>query len=68
MNLGQLTSLTQQEAGSKKRNPVVLLYVREVSEQLRRLLKTYSIPAYFKPKNTGSSWSVPRTKLTSRRW
>ena len=36
----------------KKKYPVVLLYVRGISEQLRRVFRSFDIPAYFKPNNT----------------
>ena len=36
----------------KKKNPVVLPYVKWVFEQLRRVFKSYDIPAYFKLSNT----------------
>ena len=35
-----------------KKYPVVLLYVRGISEQLRRVFRSFDIPAYFKPTNT----------------
>ncbi|XP_068739379.1 uncharacterized protein [Montipora capricornis] len=37
---------------SKKKYPVVMPYIRGFSEELRRILKGYNIPAYFKPSNT----------------
>ena len=37
---------------TKKKYPVVLPYVRGVLEQLRRVLRPFNIPAYFKPTNT----------------
>ena len=35
-----------------KKYPVVLSYVREISEQLRRVFRSFDIPVYFKPTNT----------------
>ena len=37
---------------SKKKYPVILPYVKGVSEQLRRIFKQYKITTYFKPINT----------------
>ena len=37
---------------AKKKYPVVLPYVREVSEQLRSVFRSFDISAYFKPTNT----------------
>ena len=36
----------------KRKYPVVLPHVKGVSEQLRRVFKSYNIPTYFKPSNT----------------
>ena len=36
----------------KKKYPVVLLYVRGISEQSRRVFRSFGIPAYVKPINT----------------
>ena len=35
-----------------KQYPVVWLYVKEVSEQLKTVFRSFDIPAYFKPTNT----------------
>ena len=37
---------------TKKKYPVMLPYVRVISEQLRRVFRSCNIPAYFKPTNT----------------
>ena len=37
---------------TKKKYPVVLPYVRGISEQLRRVFRAFDIPAYFKQTNT----------------
>ena len=37
---------------TKKKYPVVLPYVRGISEQLRRVFRSFNIPAYFKPTKT----------------
>ena len=34
-----------------KKSPVVLPYIKGVSEQIRRVFKQYDVPAYFKPMN-----------------
>ena len=36
----------------RKQSPVVLAYIKRVSEQIRRVFKQYDILAYFKPMNT----------------
>ena len=41
-----------QAGDKKKRQPIVIPYVKDVSEQLRRIFKQYDIPAFFKPVNT----------------
>ena len=49
---------------SKKKYPVVMPYIRGFSEELRRILKGYDIPAYFKPSNTlGQLLVRPKDKL-----
>ena len=37
---------------TKKKYPVVLPYVRGISEQLRRVFRSFDISAYLKPTNT----------------
>ena len=37
---------------AKKEYPVVLPYIERVSEQLRRVFRSFHIPTYFKPTNT----------------
>ncbi len=36
----------------KRKFPVVIPYIKGVSEELRRLIKRYEVPMYFKPTNT----------------
>ena len=36
----------------KKKYPVVLPYIRAISDQLRRVFRSFDIPAYFKLTNT----------------
>ena len=36
----------------RKRYPVVIPYIKDFSDQLRRTFKKYEVPAYFKPSNT----------------
>ena len=36
----------------KKKYPVLLPYVRGISGQLRKVFRSFDIPAYFKPTNT----------------
>ena len=40
------------ESVFKKKYPVVLLFVREISEQLRRVLRSFAIPTHLKVTNT----------------
>ena len=52
---------------SKKKYPVVMPYIHGFSEELRRILKGYDIPAYFKPSNTLRQLLVrPKDKLQVR--
>ena len=37
---------------TKKKYPVVLPYIRGISEQLRTVFRSFNIPAYFTPTNT----------------
>ena len=37
---------------TKKRYPVVILYVKGVSKQVRRVMKGYGLKVYFNPTNT----------------
>ena len=49
---------------SKKKYPVLMPYICGFSEELRRILKGYNIPAYFKPSNTLRQLLVrPKDKL-----
>ncbi|XP_068704695.1 uncharacterized protein [Montipora foliosa] len=49
---------------SKKKYPVVMPYIRGFTEVLRRILKDYNIPDYFKPSNTLRQLLVrPKDKL-----
>ena len=43
---------------TSKKSPVVLPYIKGLSEQTRRLFKQYNVPAYFKPMNTLSQLLV----------
>ena len=45
-------SLVDRRVQGTKKYPVVLPYVREISEQLRSVFRSFDIPAYFKPTNT----------------
>ena len=48
--------------GATKKYPVVLPYVKWISGQLRRVFRSFDIPAYFKLTNTvGNYWYGPRT-------
>ena len=48
----------------KKKYPVVIPYIKGVSEQLRRVYKQYNVPAFFKPSNTLRQLLVrPKDKL-----
>ena len=48
---------------AKKKYPVVLLYFRWLSEQLRRVFRSFNIPAYFnRPTLSGNYWYGPRIK------
>jgi hypothetical protein len=52
----------------KKRQPVVIPYIKGVSEQLRRVFKEYEIVTYFKPFNTIRQMLVrPKDKITKER-
>ena len=58
INDNSIPSVTQEEGETntqparKKKFPIVLPYIRGVSEQLRRTFKGYDVPAFFKPSNT----------------
>ena len=47
----------------KNKYQLVLLYVRDFSEQLRRVFRSFDIPAYFKLTTPSSNyWYDPRTR------
>ena len=53
---------------TKKKYPVVWPYVRRISEQLRRVFRSFNIPAYFKPTTTLQQLLVqPKDKVEKRR-
>jgi len=53
---------------SKKQRPVMLPYIKGVSEELRRNFKQFDIPVYFKPFNTLKQLLVhPKDKLDKER-
>lgn len=63
---------TQQESSAqpttKKKHPVVIPYIRGISEQLRRAFKQHHIPTYFKPANTLRQLLVhPKDKVDKER-
>ena len=39
-------------SSSPKKPPVIIPYIRGISEQLRRIFGDYNVPVYFKPSNT----------------
>ncbi len=52
----------------KGKFPVVIPYIKGVSEELRRLFKRYEVPMYFKPTNTLRQLLVrPKDKLKKER-
>ena len=52
----------------KKSYPVVIPYVKGVSEQVRRVMKGYGVKVYFKPTNTLRQISVwPQDKVIKER-
>ena len=49
---------------TKKKYPVVLLYVRGILEQLRGVFRSFNVLAYFKPTNTLQQLPVwPKEKV-----
>jgi hypothetical protein len=66
---GTPTTQTNVPAQStQKRPPIVIPYIKGVSEQLRRIYKTHHIPTYFKPINTLRQLLVhPKDKLDKER-
>ena len=57
---------TATKKSTSKKSPVVLPYIKGVSEQIRRIFKQYDIPIYFKPMNTLHQLLIrPKDKGTS---
>ena len=53
---------------NKRKFPVVIPYIKGVSEELRRLFKRYEVPMYFKPTNTLRQLLVrPKDKMKKER-
>ena len=48
-----------------KKSPVVLPYIKGVSEQIRRVFKQHDVPAYSKPMNTLRQLLVKDRKIKS---
>ena len=53
----------------KKKYPVVLSYVGGILEQLRRVFRSFDIPAYFNPTNILQQLLVhPKDKVEKGKW